>query len=81
MNLHGKSFIGADLSEGNDKTFRAVSPLTNYSYVLRETLGFAYALERNLRLKVSGELWQFSYPDQLGHKNALGVHFGAVGSF
>lgn len=59
----------------------AVNPLTDASYVLRETLGFAYALERNFRLKVSGELWQFSYPDELGHKTALGVHFGAVGSF
>jgi hypothetical protein len=59
----------------------AVSPLIDKSYVLRETLGFAYALERNFRLKVSGELWQFNYADELGHKTALGAHFGAVGSF
>jgi len=57
------------------------SPLTNDSFVVRETLGLAYALERNFRLKVSGELWQFSYPDELEHKTALGLHFGAVGSF
>jgi Phosphate-selective porin O and P len=58
-----------------------LSPLTDYSFVARETLGLAYALERNFRLKVSGELWQFSYPDEFGHKTALGFHFGAVGSF
>jgi hypothetical protein len=59
----------------------ASSPLTERSLVTRETLGLAYALERNFRLKVSSELWQFSYPDELGHKTALGLHFGAVGSF
>jgi hypothetical protein len=59
----------------------SVSPLTDRSFVVRETLGLAYALERNFRLKASGELWQFSYPDELGRKSALGFHFGAVGSF
>lgn len=59
----------------------SVSPLTERSFVVRETLGFAYALERNFRLKTSGELWQFNYPDELGHRTAIGLHFGAVGSF
>ncbi|HEY4103492.1 MAG TPA: porin [Polyangiaceae bacterium] len=58
-----------------------VSPLTYQSYVLRETLGLEFALERNFRLKGSAELWQFSYADSLGNKEALGFHFGAVGSF
>jgi hypothetical protein len=59
----------------------SVSALEYQSYVVRETLGVAYALERNFRLKGSAELWQFSYPDSLGQKAALGFHFGAVGSF
>ncbi len=58
-----------------------VSPLTARAYVIRETLGLELALERNFRLKCSGELWQFSYPDTQGDKDALGIHFGAVGSF
>ncbi|HYQ02807.1 MAG TPA: hypothetical protein VER96_29250 [Polyangiaceae bacterium] len=57
------------------------SPMSHQSYVLRETLGLAYAFERNFRLKGSGEVWQFSYPDSLGHQLALGFHLGAVGSF
>jgi hypothetical protein len=59
----------------------SVSPLDYQSYVVRETLGLACALERNFRLKGSAELWQFSYPDSLGQKAALGIHLGAVGSF
>jgi len=59
----------------------AVSPLTSNSYVLRETLGLELALERNFRLKGSAELYEFSYPDSAGDKDALGVHLGAVGSF
>ncbi|HET7544860.1 MAG TPA: hypothetical protein VFK05_33565 [Polyangiaceae bacterium] len=58
-----------------------LNPLEYQSYVVRETLGLAYAFERNFRLKGSGEVWQFSYPDSLGHKLSLGFHFGAVGSF
>ncbi len=59
----------------------SITPLQYQSWVVRETLGLAWALERNFRLKASGELWQFSYPDSLGQKTALGFHFGAVGSF
>jgi hypothetical protein len=59
----------------------SVNPLTNRAYVVRETVGLAYALERNFRLKASGELWEFNYPDAEGHKQSLGIHLGAVGSF
>lgn len=59
----------------------SVSPLQYQSYVVRETLGLAYALERNFRLKGSAELWEFSYPDSLGQRATLGFHIGAVGSF
>jgi hypothetical protein len=57
------------------------SPLTNKSYVIRETLGLAVALERNFRLKGSVELWQFSYADAVGRETELSFHLGAVGSF
>jgi hypothetical protein len=59
----------------------SVNPLSDRAWVVRETLGLAYAFERNFSLKTSGELWQFNYSDELGHRNALGLHFGAVGSF
>jgi hypothetical protein len=72
----------SDVPSGSGTTAAtAVNPLQYRSYVVRETLGLAYALERNFRLKGSAELWQFSYPDPLGHKTAIGFHFGAVGSF
>ncbi len=56
------------------------SPLNEKSSVVRETLGLAYAVERNLRLKGSVELWEFSYRDA-GRDAELSVHLGAVGSF
>jgi hypothetical protein len=59
----------------------SLSPLGYRAYVVRGTLGLACALERNFRLKGSGELWQFSYPDSSGDKLAFSVHLGAVGSF
>ena len=62
-------------------TATAASPLRDPSWVARGTLGLAWAFERNFRLKASGELWRFSYPDSLGEKVTLGLHLGAVGSF
>ncbi len=59
----------------------ADDPLTSSSYVVRETLAVAYALERNLRLKGSVEAWEFSYADGAGRENELSFHLGAVGSF
>jgi hypothetical protein len=56
------------------------SPLTDKASVVRETLGLAYALERNLRLKGSVEVWEFSYRDA-GRDAELSFHLGAVGSF
>ena len=41
----------------------------------------SYAVERNIRLKLSGELYQWSDPDNLGHKLDLALHTGVVGSF
>jgi hypothetical protein len=59
----------------------AVSPLRKHASVTRETIGLAYAIERNFRLKGSIELWNFTYPDALGRTATLGFHFAAVGSF
>jgi hypothetical protein len=57
--------------------------LTASSGVLRETLGFAYAVERNIRLKLSGECYQwFNEP---GHpswdKPDVAIHAAVVGTF
>ncbi len=57
------------------------SPMKYRSSVVRETIALAYALERNLRLKGSIELWEFSYADADGRENELSFHLGAVGSF
>jgi hypothetical protein len=56
------------------------SPLTDKASVVRETLGLAYAFERNFRLKGSAELWEFSYRED-GRDTELSFHLGAVGSF
>jgi hypothetical protein len=50
--------------------------------VARETLGFAYAIDRNFRLKTSGELWQFSDRDPVtGRTSEVSLHLGFVGTF
>jgi hypothetical protein len=57
------------------------SPLTDKSYVARETLAVGYALDRNLRVKGSVELWEFSYEDPSARTAELSFHLGAAGSF
>jgi hypothetical protein len=57
------------------------SPLTDKSYAARETLAFGYALDRNLRIKGSVELWEFNYEDPSGRSTELSFHLGAAGSF
>jgi len=60
----------------------ATSQLSSNSSVIRETLGFAYAIDRNFRVKTSGELWQFSDPDPTtGRTTEVSVHLGFVGTF
>ncbi len=63
------------------ETVTAESPLSSNSYVARETLAAALALDRNFRLKGSVELWEFSYEDAAGRATELSFHLGAVGSF
>jgi hypothetical protein len=58
------------------------STLSSNASVVRETLGLAYAIDRNFRLKTSGELWEFSGPDPTtGNKTEVSVHLGFVGTF
>jgi hypothetical protein len=59
----------------------ATSSLTNQAWMVRETLGLAYGIERNLRLKLSGEYYEFSGADQAGNKRDLAIHAGVTGTF
>jgi len=60
----------------------ATSPLSSNAYVIRETLGLAYAFDRNFRVKTSGELWEFSGPDPTtGRTTEVSLHLGVVGTF
>jgi hypothetical protein len=71
----------ANPAVGSGNETAAYSPLTSQSYVLRETLAAAYAIERNFRFKASVEVWQFSYGDQASREDDVSFHLGAVGSF
>jgi hypothetical protein len=57
------------------------SALSYRSSVVRATVGTSIAVERNLRLKASTELWRFSDQDGDGHTTALSVHAGVVATF
>jgi hypothetical protein len=57
------------------------SPLTNRSWILRETAGLAWAILRNVRLKGSIEVWQFRDPDVNGQRSAVGLHWSSVATF
>jgi hypothetical protein len=77
---------GLDAVARADGMYRAgnvleTSGLLDYSWVARGTLGLAYAVERNLRLKVSTELWRWSDEDESGRTKETSFHVGAVGSF
>jgi hypothetical protein len=55
--------------------------LSSQSGVLRETLGLAYTVERNLRLKASVEGYEWTDKDASGHMNDIAIHLGVVGTF
>jgi hypothetical protein len=60
----------------------ATSELSEVSSIVRETLGFAYALDRNFRLKTSVELWEFSGRDPVtGRTREVSLHLRFVGTF
>jgi hypothetical protein len=70
-----------NVANGSGSEAFVPSPLTSKAWVVRETVAFAYAIQRNLVAKASGELWSFNYADELGHKTVPSFHLGAVGSF
>jgi hypothetical protein len=55
--------------------------LSSRSGMLRETVGLAYAVERNLRLKASVEYYQYSDRDANGHNDDVAIHAGVTGTF
>ena len=57
------------------------SPLSAHSSVVRYTLGAAIAVERNLRLKASTELWHFSDVDPNGRHLELSFHLAATATY
>jgi hypothetical protein len=57
------------------------SDLSSSAWVARGTLGAAFAVERNLRLKASAELWQFRDRVDDEWRTEWSFHLGAVGSF
>ncbi len=59
----------------------AASPLSDRSWVTRETFGLAYGIERNLRLKTSVEYYQWSEGDAAGNRRDVALHLGVAGSF
>ncbi len=59
----------------------AGSILSNESWMARETLGLAYGIERNLRLKGSVEYYEFSEADGSGNIRDLAFHLGVTGTF
>jgi hypothetical protein len=59
----------------------ATSDLSSSAWVGRATLGAAFAVERNLRLKASAELWEFRDRVDDERRPEWSVHLGAVGSF
>jgi hypothetical protein len=58
-----------------------ITDLSYRSGVLRGTVGFAYAIERNIRLKLSGEYYEWTDKDVDGHEFDVAVHAGVVGTF
>jgi hypothetical protein len=57
------------------------STLDAKSSVGRLTLGTSFAIDDNVRLKASTELWGFSDRDDRGHTREVSFHVGAVATF
>jgi hypothetical protein len=58
-----------------------ITDLAYRSGMLRETLGLAYTVERNLRLKTSVEYYEYSDLDTNGRTNDVAIHAGVTGTF
>jgi len=59
----------------------AGSTLDAKSSVGRLTLGTSFAIDDNVRLKASTELWGFTDRDDRGHTREVSFHLGAVATF
>jgi hypothetical protein len=57
------------------------STLDARSSVGRLTLGTSFAIDDNVRIKASTELWGFSDRDDRGHTREMSFHLGAVATF
>jgi hypothetical protein len=57
------------------------TPLSQRSSIARLTLGTSYAIEQNLRFKLSTEYWSFSDNDSRGHDKEVTFHLSAVATF
>ena len=57
------------------------TPLSFHSGILRYTVGTSFALERGVRVKLSGELWKFTDTDASGHDTEVSAHAGLVATF
>ncbi len=67
---------------GNVLAAAPFDSLSSRSAVIRETFGLSFTVERNFRIKASGELWEFSDPDPTsGRRVEVSAHLAAVGTF
>ncbi|HEX3597125.1 MAG TPA: hypothetical protein VHU80_18585 [Polyangiaceae bacterium] len=55
--------------------------LARRSYIVRYTLGGAFAFDRAFRMKLSAEFWQFSDEDDDERKIAVSTHLAFVGTY
>jgi hypothetical protein len=78
-NLDGVARVDGMIRVGN---VLSSSPLSSDASVIRETVGLVYSLDRNFKVKGSGELWEFSAPSPTtGRTNEVSIHLGFVGTF
>ena len=59
----------------------AGSPLSSDASVLRYTVGASFVVARGVRLKLSPELWHFSYADANGRQVEASVQTAVAGAF
>jgi hypothetical protein len=66
---------------GSATSPRATLDLSYRSEMLRETVGFAYAVERNLRVKTSAEYYHLTDRDANRRMDDVAIHAGVTGTF
>jgi hypothetical protein len=55
--------------------------LSRHSWIARYTVGTNWAIERSLRIKLSGELWKFREVGDDGRTDEVAMHASLVGTF